>query len=39
MDPRAAGQIFDVSPVQGSIAGLGRDGIAVYKDVRHRQTT
>ena len=33
VDPRAASQIFNVSPVQGSIAGLGRSGIAVYKDV------
>ncbi|HEV2452377.1 MAG TPA: FtsX-like permease family protein [Streptosporangiaceae bacterium] len=33
VDPAAASKIFDVSPVQGSIAGLGRDGIAVYKDV------
>ena len=33
VDPHAASQIFDVSPVRGSIAGLGRDGIAVYKDV------
>ena len=28
-----ASQIFDVSPVQGSIADLGPSGIAVYKDV------
>jgi putative ABC transport system permease protein len=33
VDPRAAGQIFHVSPVQGSMAGLGRTDIAVYKDV------
>jgi putative ABC transport system permease protein len=33
VDPRTAGQIFDVSPVQGSMAGLGRTDIAVYKDV------
>ncbi len=33
VDPGAASKIFDVSPVRGSIAGLGRDGIAVYKDV------
>ena len=33
VDPRTAGQIFDVSPAQGSIAGLGSTGIAVYKDV------
>src|ERR1700750_698176 len=30
VDPRAAGQIFNVSPVQGSIGALGADGIAVY---------
>jgi putative ABC transport system permease protein len=33
VDPGAASKIFDVSPVQGTMAGLGRDGIAVYKDV------
>ena len=33
VDPGGASQIFDVSPVQGSIVGLDRDGIAVYKDV------
>ena len=33
VDPGAASKIFDVSPVQGSWAGLGRNGIAVYKDV------
>jgi putative ABC transport system permease protein len=33
VDPATAGQIFDVSPVHGSIAALGRNGIAVYKDV------
>jgi putative ABC transport system permease protein len=33
VDPGAASQIFDVNPVQGSMAGLGRTGIAVYKDV------
>jgi len=33
VDPGAASKIFNVSPVQGSITGLGRDGIAVYKDV------
>src|SRR6516162_3337941 len=37
VDPRTAGQIFSVSPVQGSIAGLGRTGIAVYKDVASAQ--
>ena len=37
VDPMAASKIFDVSPVQGSIAGLGRDGIAVYKDVAAAQ--
>ena len=30
--PRTAGQIFNVSPVQGSIGALGADGIAVYSD-------
>jgi len=30
VDPRTAGQIFNVSPVQGSISALGADGIAVY---------
>ena len=33
VDPAKAGKIFDVSPVQGSIASLGRTGIAVYKGV------
>ena len=33
VDPVAASKIFDVSPVQGSMTGLGRTGIAVYKDV------
>src|SRR5215831_18067051 len=33
VDPGPASKIFNVSPVQGSITGLGRDGIAVYKDV------
>ncbi|HUY51151.1 MAG TPA: FtsX-like permease family protein [Streptosporangiaceae bacterium] len=33
VDPATAGKIFDVSPVHGSIAGLGRTGIAVYKSV------
>ena len=37
VDPFAGAKIFDVSPVQGSIAGLGRDGIAVYKDVATSQ--
>jgi putative ABC transport system permease protein len=32
VDPRTAGQIFNVSPVQGSVGALGTDGIAVYKD-------
>jgi len=32
VDPRTAGQIFNVSPVQGSISALGADSIAVYKD-------
>jgi len=30
VDPRTAGQIFDVSPLHGSIGALGADGIAVY---------
>jgi putative ABC transport system permease protein len=30
VDPRAGGQIFNVSPRQGSISALGADGIAVY---------
>jgi putative ABC transport system permease protein len=33
VDPAAASKIFDVSPVQGSMAGLGRTGIAVYSGV------
>jgi putative ABC transport system permease protein len=33
VDPGAASKIFDVNPVRGSMAGLGRNGIAVYKDV------
>ena len=33
VDPAAASKIFNVNPVQGSMAGLGRNGIAVYKDV------
>lgn len=33
VDPATAGKFFDVSPVQGSMAGLGRTGIAVYKSV------
>jgi len=33
VDPGAASKIFDVSPVRGSMTGLGRDDIAVYKDV------
>src|SRR5215469_16537538 len=32
VDPRTAGQIFNVSPLQGSIGALGADAIAVYKD-------
>ncbi len=32
IDPRTAGQIFNVSSLQGSISALGADGIAVYKD-------
>jgi putative ABC transport system permease protein len=30
VDPRTAGQIFNVNPLQGSIGALGADGIAVY---------
>jgi putative ABC transport system permease protein len=37
VDPRVAGQIFDISPVQGSIASLGRTGIAVYSGVATAQ--
>jgi len=33
VDPGTAGQIFNVSPLQGSISALGADGIAVFKDV------
>jgi putative ABC transport system permease protein len=33
VDPATAGKIFHVSPVQGSMAALGRSGIAVYKSV------
>jgi putative ABC transport system permease protein len=33
VDPGAASRLFDVNPVQGSMAGVGRNGIAVYKDV------
>src|SRR5215471_7780490 len=33
VDPRGASQIFDVRPVSGSVAALGRADIAVYKDV------
>jgi putative ABC transport system permease protein len=33
VDPGAASKIFDVSPVRGSIAGLGRDDIAVDSGV------
>src|SRR6516164_5375387 len=32
VDPRTAGQIFNVSPLQGSVGALGADSIAVYKD-------
>ncbi|HEX8005779.1 MAG TPA: FtsX-like permease family protein [Trebonia sp.] len=32
VDPGTAGQIFNVSPVQGSISALGLDGIAVSQD-------
>src|SRR6516162_8672060 len=33
VDPRTGSRIFHVSPVAGSIGGLGPGGIAVYKDV------
>jgi putative ABC transport system permease protein len=33
VDPATAGQIFDVKPLQGSMAALGRTGIAIYSDV------
>ncbi|HET7245182.1 MAG TPA: FtsX-like permease family protein, partial [Streptosporangiaceae bacterium] len=33
VNPGPGSRIFHVSPVAGSIAGLGQDGIAVYKDV------
>jgi putative ABC transport system permease protein len=33
VDPVTAGQVFSVSPVQGSMAALGRAGIAVYQDI------
>jgi putative ABC transport system permease protein len=37
VDPVGSSQIFDVRPVQGSMAALGRDGIAVNKDVAAAQ--
>jgi putative ABC transport system permease protein len=33
VDPRTAGEIFNVNPVQGAISSLGANGIAVYKNV------
>jgi putative ABC transport system permease protein len=33
VNPGTAGKIFQVSPVQGSISGLGRSDIAIAKDV------
>jgi putative ABC transport system permease protein len=33
VDPRTAGQIFNVSPLQGSIGALGANDIAVYSNV------
>src|SRR5215831_16398077 len=33
VDPGTAGQIFNVSPVQGSIGALGADGIAISTDI------
>jgi putative ABC transport system permease protein len=37
VDPATAGEIFQVSPVRGSIAALGATGIAVYRDVATAQ--
>jgi putative ABC transport system permease protein len=37
VDPTAAGKIFDVGARQGSIAGLGKTGIAVYTDVAKKE--
>ena len=37
VDPATAGKIFDVGAQQGSIAGLGKTGIAVYKDVATKE--
>ncbi|MGE5291217.1 MAG: ABC transporter permease [Micromonosporaceae bacterium] len=37
VDPATAGKIFDVGALQGSIAGLGKTGIAVYKDVAMKE--
>jgi putative ABC transport system permease protein len=33
VDPATAGKIFDVKPLRGSVAALGRTGIAVYSSV------
>ena len=33
VDPATAGKIFDVKPLHGSVAALGRTGIAVYSTV------
>jgi putative ABC transport system permease protein len=33
VDPTAAAKIFGVKPLQGSVAALGRDGIAVYSSI------
>lgn len=37
VDPATAGKIFDVGALQGSIAGLNKTGIAVYKDVAKKE--
>ena len=37
VDPTTAGKIFDVGPLQGSIASLNKTGIAVYSDVAKKQ--
>jgi len=33
VDPQTIGKIFHVGPTQGSTGGLGRTGIAVYRDI------
>jgi putative ABC transport system permease protein len=37
VDPTTAGKIFDIGAQQGSIAGLNKTGIAVYKDVAQKE--